>query len=211
MLNIHELFTSLQGESSHAGRRCFFIRLAGCRLDCSYCDTRHADSGTPMSIEALLQAARDAECKLVEITGGEPLEQAETPLLAQQLIEAGFEVLIETNGSCDISAVPPPAVRIVDCKLPGSGMEKHNLWSNFSGISTRDEVKFVVSDRADFDYAINVIKQYQLENKCGILFSPIWGKVRFDDLAQWILETRAPGRMQIQMHKIIWGADAKGV
>ena len=211
MLNVHELFTSLQGESTHAGRLCFFIRLAGCSLNCSYCDTRHADSGTPMNIDTIVTAARDSGCQLVEITGGEPLEQEETPQLAQQLLNAGFELLIETSGAFDITRIPPEAVRIVDCKLPGSGMAARNLWNNFTAVSTIDEVKFVVSDRADFDYALNVIEQYKLDDKCKILFSPIWGKVSFDNLAAWMLESRAPGRMQIQLHKIIWGADAKGV
>lgn len=210
-LKICERFVSLQGESTQAGRLCYFIRLSGCNLSCAYCDTRYSESGEMMSLNAIMAGVRRTGVKLVEITGGEPLTQEATPVLAEMLLNEGFEVMLETNGACDITVMPEGVRRIVDCKLPGSGMWEYNLWSNFDHLTGLDEVKFVVSSRSDFECALKVVKDYSLEKKCEILYSPVFGKVGFAELAQWVIDSRAPGRMQLQMHKLIWGSEAVGV
>lgn len=210
-LKICERFVSLQGESTQAGRLCYFIRLSGCNLSCVYCDTRYAESGEMMPLNAIMAGVRRTGVKLVEITGGEPLTQEATPVLAEMLLNEGFEVMLETNGACDITVMPEGVRRIVDCKLPGSGMWEYNLWSNFDHLTGLDEVKFVVSSRSDFECALKVVKDYSLEKKCEILYSPVFGKVGFAELAQWVIDSRAPGRMQLQMHKLIWGSEATGV
>lgn len=210
-LKICERFVSLQGESTQAGRLCYFIRLSGCNLSCVYCDTRYAESGEMMPLNAIMAGVRRTGVKLVEITGGEPLTQEATPVLAEMLLNEGFEVMLETNGACDITVMPEGVRRIVDCKLPGSGMWEYNLWSNFDHLTGLDEVKFVVSSRSDFECALKVVKDYSLEKKCEILYSPVFGKVGFAELAQWVIDSRAPGRMQLQMHKLIWGSEAVGV
>ena len=210
-LKICERFVSLQGESTQAGRLCYFIRLSGCNLSCVYCDTRYAESGEMIPLNAIMAGVRRTGVKLVEITGGEPLTQEATPVLAEMLLNEGFEVMLETNGSCDITVMPEGVRRIVDCKLPGSGMWEYNLWSNFDHLTGLDEVKFVVSSRSDFECALKVVKDYSLEKKCEILYSPVFGKVGFAELAQWVIDSRAPGRMQLQMHKLIWGSETTGV
>ncbi len=214
LLLVCETFTSLQGESTHAGRVCFFIRLAGCNLRCSYCDTMYAHSfsdGMDRSVDDILAAALASGTNLIEITGGEPLCSADTPALCSELIKSGFEVLLETNGSLPVDAVPEDVCKIVDCKLPSSGMSGYNLWTNFSLLNKKDEVKFVVGDRADFDYACGVIRKYGLISVTpNLIFSPVFGMVQFSDLADWVIGSGLPVRMQVQMHKIIWG-DKRGV
>jgi len=209
-----ESFTSLQGESTHAGRICFFLRLAGCNLDCNYCDTRYArepEAGKPATEEELVSLAEESGAGLVEITGGEPLSDPETPELCRRLLDAGFEVLLETNGSLSIAKIPYEVRKILDCKLPGSGMAEHNDFSNYQLLAPHDEVKFVISSRADFDYALDVIRRYDLSARTqNLLASPVWGRVSFEELAQWVVDSRAPIRMQLQMHKLIWG-DRSGV
>ncbi len=213
-MRLVESFTSLQGESTHAGRICFFLRLAGCNLDCNYCDTRYArdpGAGDPATPEALTELARRSGTGLVEITGGEPLADPETPELCRRLLDAGFEVLLETNGSLSIAPVPGEVRKILDCKLPGSGMAEHNLFANYALLAPHDEVKFVVSDRADFDYTLDAVRRYGLASRTrNLLVSPVWGRVSFGELAEWVIESRAPVRMQLQMHKLIWG-DRRGV
>ena len=213
-MRLVESFTSLQGESTHAGRVCHFLRLAGCNLDCNYCDTRYGrdfDAGRPVTVEELVKLALDSGVKLVEITGGEPLATLETPELCRRLLEAGFEVLLETNGSFSIADVPQEVRKILDCKLPGSGMFAANDFGNYELLAPHDEIKFVISDRADFDCMLDVIRKYGLERKCrNLLASPVWGRVEFASLAAWIVDSRAPVRMQLQMHKQIWG-DKPGV
>ena len=212
MLRLCETFASLQGESTHAGRRCFFIRLAGCSHRCSYCDTAYAwDGGAPMSVEALVDRAKQAGIPLVEVTGGEPMEQSETPLLCRKLLDAGFEVLLETNGAHDLEAVPEGVKRIIDCKTPSSGMADCHDFKNFEHLRDTDEIKFVVGSREDFDYAVKVVDDYLLaEKKCELLVSPVCGKVDLADLAAWAMASGLPFRMQLQMHKVIWG-DRRGV
>ena len=212
MPKVVECFSSLQGESTQAGRRCFFIRLEGCNLDCSYCDTVYARSGgVDKSVDELVTLAVESGVPLVEITGGEPLLEVELPLLCSKLLAAGLEVMVETNGSLDISVIPRQVRRIIDCKLPDSGMEKYNLRSNFKDLTELDEVKFVVSSRRDFGYAMKFIEECQLESSpAALLASPVWGKVSFEELASWVIGAGSRLRMQLQMHKLIWG-DKKGV
>ena len=212
MLLVCETFASLQGESTHAGRRCFFIRLAGCSHRCSYCDTAYARTGgEALSVEALVDRAKQAGIPLVEVTGGEPMEQNETPMLCRKLLDAGFEVLLETNGAHDLGKVPEGVKRIIDCKTPSSGMAERHDFGNFEHLRATDEIKFVVGSRGDLDYAVNVVRDYDLtEKKCELLISPVCGKVELADLAAWVLESGLPLRMQLQMHKIIWG-DRRGV
>ena len=212
MLRVCETFASIQGESTHAGRRCFFIRLAGCSHRCSYCDTAYARSGgDALSVEALVDRAVQAGIPLVEVTGGEPMEQRETPQLCRRLLDAGFEVLLETNGAHDLGAIPEGVKRIIDCKTPSSGMAERHDFKNFEHLRDTDEIKFVVGSRGDFDYAVKVVSDYDLANKkCELLISPVCGKVALTDLAAWVMESELPLRMQLQMHKIIWG-DRRGV
>ena len=212
MLSVCETFSSIQGESTRAGKPCFFIRLSGCSCACTYCDTEYAKApGKEYRIDELLELARQSGLKLVEVTGGEPLEQEETPLLCRRLLDDGFEVLLETNGTLPLDAVPAGVRRIVDCKLPSSGMAARNCVRNYRLLNADDEVKFVVGSRGDFDYAVGVIEDHCLaEKKFELLISPVWGKVELAELADWVLKSGLPLRMQLQMHKIIWG-DRRGV
>jgi len=212
MLRVVETFVSIQGESTQAGRKCFFIRLEGCNLACLYCDTRYAASGgKPMSIGELTELAGKSGTGLVEITGGEPLLQTETPALCRALLEKGFEVMLETNGALPIGDVPVQVRRIVDCKLPDSGMADRMLFENYALLTERDEVKFVVSSKRDFAYAESICARYDLPSKTPhLLVSPVWGRVGFEELAAWLLDSGQPFRLQLQMHKVIWG-DRRGV
>jgi len=209
-----ETFSSIQGESSHAGKKCFFIRLSGCDLNCSYCDTTYArspESGVERTVAELVEEAKRAALPTVEITGGEPLCSPETPALCNALLDAGFEVLLETNGAHPIDAIPAEVCRILDCKLPGSGMSGRNCTANYALLTPRDEVKFVISDRGDFDHACAVIEKYRLyERTLHLIASPVWGRVDFAELAAWVMASPLPWRMQLQMHKVIWG-DRRGV
>ena len=212
MLPVIETFASIQGESTHAGRKCFFIRLAQCNLRCNYCDTAYAWEGGEMrTIPALVEEVLASGLGLVEVTGGEPLIHEETPALLQALLDAGVEVLLETNGSVSIVRVPQNVRKILDCKTPASGMSGSNCWDNFSLLQPHDEVKFVVSGRDDFFWAVEIIEKYRLTEKtANLIFSPVWGRISFEELAGLVVECKLPIRMQLQMHKLIWG-DKKGV
>jgi 7-carboxy-7-deazaguanine synthase len=214
-LLVNETFLSIQGESSHAGRLCFFIRLAGCNLNCSYCDTEYAgseDSGTAMTIEHLVSQAKLSKVRLVEITGGEPLNQPHTPILCQALVDEGMEVVVETNGSLPLSLLPPAVRKIVDCKTPSSGMDEYNLYDNFHVLSDHDEVKFVILDYQDYEFALTVIEKYKLRKKTSnILLSPVWGKLDPAKLVAWMRADLPPARLNLQLHKIIWGPEKRGV
>ena len=212
MLSVIETFASIQGESTHAGRRCFFIRLAGCNLRCNYCDTAYAwDGGKMMSVDELTALAAASGCEAVEVTGGEPLIQYETPALLQGLLATGMDVLLETNGSVSIAAVPSAVCKILDCKTPDSGMADRNCFDNYRLLAPHDEVKFVISSKNDFQWAIGIIDRYALAEKtANLIFSPVWGRVKFEELAQWVIECRRPVRMQLQLHKVVWG-DRQGV
>jgi len=212
-LKINETFLSIQGESTHAGRPCAFVRLTGCPLRCTYCDTEYAfHEGKSRSFEELFETLEGYGCKLVEITGGEPLAQANVIPFMQELVRKGYEVLIETSGAYDISVLPPEVSAIMDVKTPGSSEVKRNLWDNMSALkSGKDEVKFVICNREDFDFACAVTAQYKLFDRVTVLASPSHGKQKPDEMAQWILDSKLPFRMQLQMHKHIWGAELRGV
>ena len=214
MLKVNELFYSIQGESSHAGRPCVFVRLTGCNLRCSYCDTRYAyDEGQNLEIDEIIDRVTSYRCRLIEITGGEPLIQKETPELIYQLLERGFEVLLETNGSIDISNIDDRCVKIVDIKCPSSGEAKNNDLENLKRLSDKDEIKFVIGNEEDYVYAkkiMSLIGKSNLRIKPPV-FSTVHKQMDPKLLAEWILADYIDVRMQIQLHKIIWGSETRGV
>jgi len=203
-MKVNDIFYSIQGESTFAGLPCVFVRLTGCNLRCKFCDTTFAYyDGFEISIDEIVQRAKNYNCKLVEITGGEPLLQPETPALAQRLLDSGFQVLVETNGSMDISALPSPIIRVVDIKCPRSGQSEKINWGNLHHLRTKDEVKFVITDRTDFDWAVSIVEKHHLLTKNPVLFSPAFEKLQPATLAQWILDTTLPIRLHLQQHKYI--------
>jgi len=212
-LKINEIFYSIQGESTFAGRPCVFIRLSGCNLRCVYCDTRYAyEQGEDWTIDAIVRKAAEYRFPLVEITGGEPLLQSGTPLLVDRLLSEGCEVLMETNGSRDIGVVNPACVKIVDIKCPGSGESHTTDLDNIDRLGSRDQVKFVLSDRADYDYAKAMVGR--IRARCPdspILFSAVYGALAPAKLAEWIMEDRLDIRLQLQLHKYIWPGRDRGV
>lgn len=210
MLRINEIFYSIQGESSFAGYPCVFVRMTGCNLRCTYCDTAYAyDEGQDMEIVQIIENVEKYPCRLIEITGGEPLIQIETPELVYQLITRGWTVLLETNGTCDISKLPAGCIRILDIKCPDSGESGKMDWDNIPLLYKRDEVKFVLSSRDDFFWACDVVDRYRLNDKHIVHFSPVVKKVNPQDLAEWLLKDNLNIRIHIQLHKWIW-PDAKG-
>ncbi|MBD3392021.1 MAG: radical SAM protein [Chitinivibrionales bacterium] len=212
MLNVCELYKSIQGESTHAGRVCAFVRLSGCNLSCSYCDTRYAfEDGAPRQVEDIVDEVGALGCDLVEISGGEPLLQDETPALCAALVAAGRTVLVETNGSIDIAKLPDGCIRIVDIKCPASGMEGSFRIENIAALCERDECKTVLCDKSDFDWALSFVRKHNIHKRCTVLFTPASGRLNPADLAAWIIDSHAPVRMGLQMHKVIWGEDARGV
>jgi 7-carboxy-7-deazaguanine synthase len=212
-LHINEIFYSIQGESTYAGRPCVFVRLTGCNLRCSWCDTEYAFyEGRKLSIAEVAQIVGDYRCDLVEVTGGEPLLQEGVYPLMDSLLEAGKTVMIETSGASDVSKLDARVIKIMDLKCPGSGESARNLWSNLEHLSARDEIKFVLADRADYEFAREAIVERVLAPRVNaILLSPVHGQLDPAELAAWILEDRLPARMQLQMHKQIWGPHARGV
>jgi len=212
-LIVNEIFNSIQGESICAGLPCTFIRLTGCNLRCSYCDTEYAyNEGASLTITDIIDKVSRYECPLVEITGGEPLLQNETPLLITNLIENGYTVLLETNGTMDISHIDERCIKIIDIKCPASGESGKNILDNLNRLNVKDQVKFVISNHEDYEYAKDIIKQipggFLRKN---ILFSPVPGKMEFSDLANRILEDKLMVRFHIQLHKIIWPDINRGV
>jgi len=213
-LKVSEIFYSLQGESSYAGRPCAFVRLTGCNLRCAYCDTRYAyTGGTELGIEAVLERLVGYGCGLVEITGGEPLMQDATPSLAKACIEAGLVVLVETNGSLDIDRMPGGCVRIVDMKCPSSRESQRMDFDNLRRLSAQDELKFVLADREDYDYAKALLERLPAQGSGRqIHFSPVHGVLAPRELACWILQDRLQQvRLHLQLHKLVWGAEQRGV
>jgi 7-carboxy-7-deazaguanine synthase len=212
-LDICEIFYSLQGESTRAGLACVFVRLSGCNLSCAWCDTTYAAAPpTPMTIDQIVDQVAAFDCPMVEITGGEPLIQPRTPALISELLAKGFQVLLETNGSVSIAPVDPACIRIMDVKCPSSGEAGSFLLDNFNHMTDRDEVKFVVGSRQDYEYAASTIKTH-LKNhpKEHIHISPVFGKIELSDLAAWILKDKLAARLSLQQHKIIWDPDLRGV
>ena len=209
---VSEIFHSIQGETLYAGRPCAFVRLAGCNLDCSYCDTRYArESGTKMSIDEIVQRVAERPFRLAMVTGGEPLVQDETPELVKRFISSGYTVLVETNGSLDIGVIPDEAIRIVDMKCPDSGMAEKMLLTNLDEVRECDEVKFVLSSRRDYLWAKELTLKYSLAQRTTVLFSPTHGVLQPRELADWILEDDLDYVLQLQLHKIIWPERQRGV
>jgi 7-carboxy-7-deazaguanine synthase len=213
MLTINEIFHSIQGESTHTGRPCVFVRLTACDLRCSWCDTPYAfHEGRKMSVDQVVADVDAFQCDVVEITGGEPLLQPDVYPLMRQLLERGHTVMLETGGHRSIANVPPGVIRIVDVKCPGSGESDKNDWSNLELVTKSDEVKFVIRDRVDYEFARKVVADHTLLDRCAaVLFSPVHGVLPGRDLAAWILEDRLPVRLQLQAHKYIWSPDTRGV
>jgi len=212
-LMVHEIYASVQGESSFVGVPCTFIRLTGCNLRCSWCDTEHAFyDGTRMQRSEVLARALSSDTPLVELTGGEPLLQPGAIPLMKELADAGKIVLLETSGERDISMVDPRVHRIMDLKAPGSGEVARNLWSNIEHLTRRDEVKIVLRDRADYEWAREKIREHRLDQRAReVLLSCVHGALAPKDLVAWILEDKLPVRFQLQMHKVVWGANTQGV
>jgi len=212
-IRIHEIYESIQGESTFAGLPCTFVRLSRCNLRCRWCDTPQAfEGGTQLPRAQVLEKALSFGTPLVELTGGEPLLQPGAIPLLQELCDSGCTVLLETSGERDISGVDPRVHRIMDLKAPGSDESHRNRWENIEHLTQRDEVKVVLSDRADYDWAKAVIQEHDLASRVNaVLLSCVWGELDPKDLVQWVLEDRLPVRVQVQMHKLIWDADTQGV
>ncbi len=211
-LNVNEIFFSIQGESSFAGRPCAFVRLTACNLRCSYCDTEYAFyDGAEHTVDEIVARVAEFPCDLVEITGGEPLLQPPVHDLIRELLELGKTVLIETGGALDISSVDQRAILIYDIKCPGSGMADKNRWDNIPLLKPVDEVKFVIGSRSDYRWSKKKIAQHRLTDRHQVLFSPVWGTLEPRQLAEWILADGLDVRVQLQLHKIFWGAEARGV
>ena len=212
MIKVNEIFFSIQGESSRAGLPCVFVRLTYCNLRCSYCDTGYAFyEGSDFSIDEIVDRVKSYNCNLVEITGGEPLMQNECLDLMKILCDSGFDVMLETGGSLPINSIDPRVMIIMDFKCPSSGMMKKNLFANIKFLKKNDEVKFVIGNREDYEWSKKIISTYELDRKCAILFSVVFGALEPVTLVNWILEDKLDVRFQLQMHKIIWHPETKGV
>lgn len=191
---------------------CVFIRTTGCNLRCVWCDTEYAFwGGEKLTVDQIISKVESYNCKLVEITGGEPLLQKEVPQLASRLLEKDYTVLVETSGERDISVLDKRVIKIMDLKCPGSGESHRNCWENLEYLRSQDEVKFVINDREDYEWSVKVVRKYDLEKRASVLFSPVWGELELNDLAKWILQDKINVRYQVQLHKIIWSPEAKGV
>jgi 7-carboxy-7-deazaguanine synthase len=213
-LKVNEIFYSIQGESSFAGWPCVFVRLSGCNLRCSYCDTKYAyDAGDELEINDILERVSRYNCRLIEVTGGEPLAQRGTPELIRRLLDKGYNVLLETNGSMDISIVDRRCIRIVDLKCPSSGEKDSNDLGNLKRLGEKDELKFVISDRTDYDYAKEILDLSLADSPKSVTahFSPCFGKIALKELSEWILKDSLNVRLHIQLHKFIWGPYEKSV
>jgi len=212
-LQVHEIYASIQGESTFAGLPCTFVRLVGCNLRCSWCDTPQAfHGGESLARADVLERALATGTPLVELTGGEPLLHAGAIPLLRELCDAGRTVLIETSGERDISAVDPRVHRIMDLKAPGSGEVTRNRWENIEHLGERDEVKIVLADRADYEWALETVGKYEIRKRVNeVLLSCVHGELDPKELVSWMLEDGFPGRLQLQMHKYIWDADETGV
>lgn len=212
MLKINEIFKSIQGESSHSGLPCIFVRLTGCNLRCTYCDTEYAFyEGKEMPVADVIKAVEGFGISLVEITGGEPLLQKEVYSLMQALLQKKYTVMLETGGSLSLDEVPKAVIKIMDLKCPSSGEEPRNQYANLDQLTFQDEVKFVIQTREDYDWCKKVLVEYSIPEKTQVLFSPVYDKLDLKDLAKWILEDNLPVRLQTQLHKVIWSKDAIGV
>ena len=211
-MRVTEMFHSIQGESSFVGQPCVFIRLTGCPLRCTWCDTEYAFyGGSDHTIEEILAKVDSYGCRLVEVTGGEPLAQSDAFHLITQLCDRGYDVLIETSGAIDTAPVDPRAHVILDVKCPGSGMSDRMHWPNLARLTQNDEVKFVLASRSDYEWAREILAQHALGIRCTVLMSPVFGALDPRQLAEWVLADRLPVRLQLQLHKLIWAPDMRGV
>jgi len=213
MLTVNEVFYSIQGESTRAGHACVFVRLTACDLRCRWCDTPYAfHEGHKRSVEDVIAEVEAYQCPLVEITGGEPLLQDDVYPLMRQLLDKGKTVMLETGGHRPIDEVPGAVVKVVDVKCPGSGESHRNEWRNLERLAPHDEVKFVIADRADYDFALDVVRRYDLSHRAAaVLFSPVHGVLEPRTLSEWMLADKAPARLQLQLHKFIWSPATRGV
>ena len=212
MLKVNEIFFSIQGESSYAGLPCIFVRFTGCNLRCRYCDTRYAyQEGRELSIPEIVEKIEAHPCALVELTGGEPLVQEDVYPLMEELLSLGYQLLLETNGSMNLGRVDDRIVKIVDLKCPGSGESRSNLMRNLELLNPKDQVKFVVGDHDDYLWARRIIMENGLSGKCLLLMGPVFGRLTPRELAGWILDDGLDVRLQLQLHKHIWDAEARGV
>lgn len=211
-LRITEIYPSIQGESTHVGKPCVFVRTTGCNLRCTWCDSSFTfTGGTWRTVDEVVAEAHAFGIRTVEVTGGEPLLQEATVPLMQRLLDLGHEVLLETSGSLSIAEVPAAVHVILDLKPPDSGESGRNLWDNVPLLRPHHEVKFVIASRRDFEWSREVVRTHALAERCAVLFSPAWGLVGLRDLAGWILEDRLPVRFQVQLHKVVWDPEARGV
>jgi len=213
MLTVNEIFYSIQGESTRAGQACVFVRLTACDLRCSWCDTPYAFyEGQKRSVDDVIADVARYDCPLVEITGGEPLLQEDVYPLMKRLLEMGRTVMLETGGHRSIARVPKEVIKIVDVKCPASGEAEKNCWANLDFLAKHDEVKFVIQDRGDYDFAMDAIARRGIAARCAaILFSPVHGALEPRTLSEWMLADHAPARLQVQLHKIIWPPATRGV
>jgi 7-carboxy-7-deazaguanine synthase len=213
VLSVNEIFYSIQGESTFAGKPCVFVRLAGCDLRCSWCDTPYAfNEGEKMSVDDVIEKVAQYRSPLVEVTGGEPLLQEDVYPLMERLLEAGRTVLLETGGQIDVARVPGGVIKVVDVKCPASGESGKVEWANIDRLGSLDQVKFVIQDRVDYEFARETATRHALDRRCAaVLFSPVHGVLDPKILSEWILEDRLPVRLQLQIHKHIWGANVRGV
>jgi len=206
MLKITEIFHSLQGEAAQVGLPTVFVRLTGCPLRCQYCDTEYAFTGGEwMHFDDIIQRIRSFDTRHVCVTGGEPLAQKRCGEFLRRLCDEGFSVSLETSGAMDIGLADQRVCRVMDIKTPGSKEESRNLWTNLENLTDRDQVKFVICSRDDFEWALAKVREHRLNERCEVLFSPSWGEVEAAELAGWILEQKAPVRFQLQLHKLLWG------
>jgi len=212
MLEVTEIYKSVQGESTYMGLPCVFIRLTGCNLRCVWCDTPHAfHDGKKLSIHQIIDEVKSYDINLVEITGGEPLLQKEVFPLMESLLKNNFKVMLETSGSLAINNVPAKVIKIIDLKCPGSGEENKNLWENLNHLTSTDEIKFVIADKTDYEWSKKVLQDYELDKKVPVLFSPVFEKLKLKDLTEWILKDNLPVRLHTQLHKYIWDQKTIGV
>jgi 7-carboxy-7-deazaguanine synthase len=211
-LIVNEIFFSIQGESTRIGLPCVFVRLTSCDLRCAWCDTAYAfNEGTEMSIDLIFKKVEEYKCRLVEVTGGEPLLQANVHLLMKRLCDESYDVMIETGGHRDVSSIDSRVKRIMDIKCPGSLMKKRNHWDNIKSLTGQDEVKFVIANETDYEWAKKVIQKYNLAARCTVLMSPVFGNIENRTLVEWILRDHLQVRFQLQIHKYIWDPTKRGV
>lgn len=211
-LKVNEIFHSIQGESTFAGRPCVLVRLTGCQMRCTWCDTEYSfHEGAWMRVDEVIEQVLSFDCPLAEVTGGEPLLQPGVHPLMTGLCDRGLTVLLETGGGLDISGVDPRVRRIVDLKCPASGEAANNHWPNIDELRSTDEVKLVLADRRDYEWARGAIRKHRIDRRCAVHLSPVWDCLEPAELAAWVLEDRLPARISLQLHKTLWGGDARGV